>query len=119
MPRLDFYNEGDLFVQVNVEERPISFGRSSECDVVLSDPTVSRVHAEIHHRNMDYFLLDLSKNGTRLNSTLLTATEKAMSYGDRIYIGPYTIVFQKDGAPVNLGTTHTTIIDAAPVSKVK
>jgi hypothetical protein len=45
----------------------IAIGRSSECQVVLADPGVSRVHAEIVLRPGEAVVRDRSsQNGTRL-----------------------------------------------------
>lgn len=43
-------------------------GRDPVCDFVLSDPTVSRRHAEIRHVDGGWLIVDLaSRNGTRVN----------------------------------------------------
>lgn len=48
-------------------EQQISFGRTSECDVKLSDISVSRTHAFLKRRNSDLFLIDnKAKFGTLL-----------------------------------------------------
>ena len=49
-------------------EHVTTIGRSSDCQVVLSDPNVSRRHAEIRHIGEGYSLIDLgSTNGTEVN----------------------------------------------------
>ncbi len=51
----------------------LTIGRTPECDLVLSDPTVSRHHAELWRRSDGWLLVDLgSTNGTRLNGWRLT-----------------------------------------------
>ncbi|MEU4574461.1 FHA domain-containing protein [Nonomuraea sp. ATR24] len=63
-------------------------GRGSACDLVLSDLTVSRVHAELR-RDDDggWMLVDLgSLNGTRLNGWRLVGPAKVRS-GDEISFG--------------------------------
>ncbi|GAA1006252.1 peptide-binding protein [Acrocarpospora pleiomorpha] len=62
-------------------------GRGSSCDLVLSDLTVSRVHAELR-REEDYWLLvDLgSLNGTRLNGWRLVGPARVRT-GDEISFG--------------------------------
>src|SRR5919202_5171961 len=54
--------------RVTVVEEPITIGRLPECDIVLSDPNVSRRHAEIRRQGTDFVVVDLdSTNGTRVN----------------------------------------------------
>lgn len=46
----------------------LTVGRDPVCDLVLTDPTVSRRHAEIRHVDGGWLVIDLdSRNGTRLN----------------------------------------------------
>jgi len=48
--------------------RPLSIGRSEECDIALSDRQVSRFHARVIWNGDAYLLEDLgSKNGTHVN----------------------------------------------------
>lgn len=63
-------------------------GRGSACDLVLSDLTVSRVHAELRRDDEgDWMLIDLgSLNGTRLNGWRLVGPAKVRS-GDEISFG--------------------------------
>jgi hypothetical protein len=61
-------------------------GRSSECDVILDDSTVSRRHAAFVLRGDDWWVVDLdSTNGTRVNG--VSATEQRVRPGDRIELG--------------------------------
>lgn len=63
-------------------------GRGSACDLVLSDLTVSRVHAELR-READggWLIVDLgSLNGTRLNGWRLVGPARVRS-GDEISFG--------------------------------
>ncbi|MEV4891718.1 DUF1707 and FHA domain-containing protein [Nonomuraea sp. NPDC055795] len=63
-------------------------GRGSACDLVLSDLTVSRVHAELRREDDGaWMLVDLgSLNGTRLNGWRLVGPAKVRS-GDEIAFG--------------------------------
>ncbi|MEV5896957.1 DUF1707 and FHA domain-containing protein [Nonomuraea fuscirosea] len=63
-------------------------GRGSACDLVLSDLTVSRVHAELRRESDGAWLLvDLgSLNGTRLNGWRLMGPARVKS-GDEISFG--------------------------------
>lgn len=63
-------------------------GRGSACDLVLSDLTVSRVHAELRRQDDGgWMLVDLgSLNGTRLNGWRLVGPARVRS-GDEISFG--------------------------------
>ena len=98
MPRLDFYTDFKLFVKLNLQEQDVILGRAPDCPVQLPDTRISRHHAIIRHRKDGYWLEDQSTHGTRLNASMITAPT-LLRPGDRIYVGPYIIIFQPDTAP--------------------
>jgi len=62
-------------------------GRSTECQLSLDDPLVSRLHAAITVDGDDILLEDLgSRNGVRLNGRRIDRAEK-LTHGDRLTIG--------------------------------
>jgi DNA-binding NtrC family response regulator/pSer/pThr/pTyr-binding forkhead associated (FHA) protein len=70
----------------------IEIGRASECAVVLADPAVSRVHANLTVRDGRGTLEDRgSQNGTHVNGAPVTTRE--LHAGDVIEIGAATLVF--------------------------
>jgi hypothetical protein len=67
-------------------KRVSTIGRSRDCDVVLADPNASRVHAEVRHIGMDYYLVDMgSTNGTEVNGQLVK--RHALADGDTVVMG--------------------------------
>jgi hypothetical protein len=71
-----------------------TLGRSRQCDVVLSDPNVSRQHAEIRPRGGSWVLTDLgSTNGTLLNGRRIERPE-VVKRGDEIELGTSVITFE-------------------------
>ncbi|MAA74788.1 MAG: type VI secretion system-associated FHA domain protein TagH [Salinisphaeraceae bacterium] len=69
-----------------------SIGRSSQCDLVLSAPGVSRRHADIFCRDGTYYLNDRSRNGTRLNGRAMARGETAsLASGDRFEIDRFEL----------------------------
>jgi FhaA, N-terminal domain/FHA domain len=71
-----------------------SIGRSSDCSIVLSDPNVSRRHAEIRHIGEGYSLIDLgSTNGTEVNGQRVVET--ALMNGDVISVGQTKLTFER------------------------
>jgi hypothetical protein len=67
--------------------RPITIGRTIECDCVVSEPTVSRRHARLLRQEEGWILRDLgSRNGTRVNGVRVTH-EVEVRPGDRVSFG--------------------------------
>lgn len=91
---------GDQLVQQHsFGASSVMLGRSAPCTVLLNDPAVSRVHAEISFEHGAWYLNDLgSANGTLLNGTCHERT--VLASGDVIELGSFRI--------------HVTIASAAP-----
>ncbi len=72
--------------RLQVTKRATTIGRSRDCDVVLPDPNVSRVHAEVRHEGLEYVLVDLeSTNGVEVNGKRVT--RHSLRDGDVIAMG--------------------------------
>lgn len=73
-----------------------TIGRSDECDVMISDPRVSRRHAKISHINERYLLIDLnSSGGSYINGR--PVVQKLLESGDVITLAiDMKIVFGED-----------------------
>jgi len=71
----------------------VEIGRLPECTIVLSDPNVSRRHAEIRRRGSEVVVADLrSTNGTRVNG--VPVRERPLEDGDEITVGTTSIRFE-------------------------
>jgi FHA domain-containing protein/uncharacterized protein DUF1707 len=69
------------------ESGSVTIGRGPGCDCVVSDPTVSRRHAELRSLGGEWILADLgSTNGTRVNGWRLTGSA-AVRPGDEVAFG--------------------------------
>jgi hypothetical protein len=69
-------------------------GRSRRCDIVLTDPNVSRQHAEIRRQDDGFMLLDLgSTNGSRVNRR--DVKQVVLQHGDRIELGTTELLFER------------------------
>lgn len=80
-------------VRVQLGNEPLTIGRLPECDVVLSDPSVSRRHAEVRRQRDEIVIVDLgSTNGTRVNGT--GVKERRLHDGDEITVGNVTLRFE-------------------------
>jgi flagellar motor switch/type III secretory pathway protein FliN len=71
----------------------ISIGRTNDNDVPLKSPIVSKKHAVIFRRGLEYYLKDMeSNNGTHLNQVRLeTGSEVVLKNDDVIKIEPFEI----------------------------
>jgi Protein of unknown function (DUF3662)/Inner membrane component of T3SS, cytoplasmic domain len=68
-------------------------GRSRECDVVVSDPNVSRRHIELRRGQHGWAAVDLgSTNGMKVNGRRVSHAE--LEPGDRITIGVTDLTFE-------------------------
>jgi hypothetical protein len=71
----------------------VTIGRSSECQISLDDPLVSRVHAQLTLGEHGAVVRDLaSRNGVRVNGHLI-AGEAMLSHKDRLRLGTQDLVF--------------------------
>jgi FHA domain-containing protein len=65
----------------------VTVGRASGCQVALTDPTVSQLHARVYRKDGRLYVEDLgSSNGTYLNRKKVTAPV-AVRRGDRLSVG--------------------------------
>ena len=72
---------------VQLQENVTTIGRGCAVDVRLSDPSVSRLHAEIVRRGPYAYVTDLglSRNGTRVNGRLVA--RRVLNDGDVLTFG--------------------------------
>jgi hypothetical protein len=79
--------------RVELGTEALAIGRLPECGVVLSDPNVSRRHAEVRRAGDLVVVADLgSTNGTRVNG--VPVREQQLAHGDEITVGSTTLVVQ-------------------------
>lgn len=75
-----------LALDWSAESHELLIGRSSTCDVVVADKTVSRRHARLIRRDGKWILQDLaSTNGSHLNGRRVGRCE--LRPGDELYLG--------------------------------
>jgi LCP family protein required for cell wall assembly len=85
--------DGQQAVSIQLGEAPFGIGRDRSNGLVLQDNKVSRQHAELLLRDGTVFVRDRgSSNGTAVNGERLgRGSERALSKGDVIEIGPYRL----------------------------
>lgn len=105
--------EGDFLLS-----RPInSVGRSRDCEVSLSAPTVSRQHCRIAWHGNGWFIESNGRNGTAVNDTVLLAgTTMPLIDGDTVSIG--NLVQLRLVMPRSTGGTPALTLDTAGASAV-
>lgn len=86
-----------------LEHRMVTIGRSPDCDIVLDDRQVSRIHARVIWCEDHYEIEDLgSKNGTHLNGREVLGRQPLRD-GDEIQIAlRYKLAFVDTGATAPL-----------------
>ena len=95
-PRLVILDDdGNPTEKITLTRDPIVVGRMSASDVVLSDPNVSRRHAELRRSAEGWVVVDLgSTNGTLVNGQL--TREHRLADGDRLTFGSSELKFEAE-----------------------
>ncbi len=94
-------------VRVELKGRGLDIGRDAHLDWTLPDPSryVSGKHCEIRYRDNEYWLYDVSTNGTFVNGAQFRLDAPyRLRDGDRLTIGPYIVAVSiEGGAPASGG----------------
>ena len=91
--RVIVYRDGKMELNVPVSEAGVGIGRDAANALQLSSPEVSKQHAFLHRTPAGWRVMDLeSKNGVLVND--LKVQDTILKSGDRLSIGPYTLVFE-------------------------
>jgi hypothetical protein len=76
-----------------VGDAPVTFGRGDDNDIVIHDPAVSRLHAELGQEADGFVISDRgSSNGTRVNGVVITS--QRLQPGDEITIASHPFSFE-------------------------
>ncbi len=83
--------DGQIFTYPIAKDK-ITLGRSKDNDLVISDNTVSRRHAEIRKSDKGYIIVDLgSYNGTKVNGKLIQLAP--LAHQDIVQVGLAKLMF--------------------------
>ena len=70
----------------SITKEDILVGRDDDCDLIITDRSVSRNHIRIYEQDNFYFIQDLeSKNGTWVNGVKLDGSRE-LHHGDEIIL---------------------------------
>ena len=107
---LEVVDGPDAGRQTTSDQPTIRVGADALCDLVLSDPTVSRHHAELQQRHHAVFLVDLnSTNGTYMAGRRVSQVE--LETGQIFRVGRTKIAFDVRTEKVSILPTRRTRYD--------
>jgi hypothetical protein len=90
---------------IEAPEGRFDIGRSTECHLVLDDPSVSRLHATIHNEDGRLTVEDRgSRNGVVVNGTRISGRQ-VLGDGDRISFGQQSLRVVAIGRPADADRT--------------
>jgi murein DD-endopeptidase MepM/ murein hydrolase activator NlpD/pSer/pThr/pTyr-binding forkhead associated (FHA) protein len=84
---------------VVVGDRSVVLGRDPECDMVFTDPRISRRQCEICLRDGQLWVTDLSgRNSTRIEDEIIRqGRAEPWPVGTLLRVGPFPVVYTSDG----------------------
>ncbi len=86
------YNGDQVFT---LADEQYSIGRDKNCDIVIDDINVSRIHAWLKQEKQQWWLKDNnSTNGTFINDQAIN--NQRLNHEDVIRLGTATLIFKKD-----------------------
>ena len=90
---------------IEAPEGRFDIGRSTDCHLVLDDPSVSRLHASLYNENGKLSVEDRgSRNGVVVNGARITGRHE-LGDGDRLAFGQQTIRVVAIGRPADADRT--------------
>lgn len=105
--------KGAAYLVYEVERRayPLSdstftIGRDASSGIVIREPSVSRLHAEVKGDGEDFVLSSPGATGTKLNGSPLSEPAR-LSDGDRIEVGTVEITYREGRLPLGVSVVDT------------
>ncbi len=94
-----------------LDKKIVKIGRDPENDIIITQATISSLHASIKYEKNDFFLKDCgSRNKTRLNGkTLKPNSYRKLNNGDEIALNSYKFRFSLTDPPGSINKTSTII----------
>lgn len=101
-----------LGVEIRLGLKEVRIGRGRDADLLLPDPSVSRLHARIFRVGEQYFLADTSRNGTFVDEK--PVKQLLLEDGLSFRIGPYRIHFHGSASPAASSADPPTVGPSDP-----
>lgn len=96
-----------------LDEPSVSIGRSQQCELVLSDPELSREHCRVFREGGTYKVEDKgSRNGTEVNGKVI-GEPQPLQDGDVINLGDYQLTFYSTDTGLGDGEDEHDLEDMA------
>jgi pSer/pThr/pTyr-binding forkhead associated (FHA) protein len=86
--------------------RTFTIGRDAGSDIVVREPAVSRLHAEVRSESGEFLVHSAGATGTLLNGEPLAAPSK-LEDGDRIAVGSMEFTFRRGRLPLGVSVVDT------------
>lgn len=120
LAKLEICRRNDVIQEFLLNDDLLPIGRALDNALVLSEPIISRHHAQIRREANGYVLIDLgSADGTHMNGTELSPrTPRLLASGDLICIGSYQLRFST-GISTAQPLQPSSLIDPTVVSSSK
>jgi Protein of unknown function (DUF3662)/FHA domain len=81
--------------QLAIAKQRVVLGRSRDCDIQLTDPNVSRRHAELRQEGSSFWIVDLdSTNGIEVNGRRVKRAK--LADGDTVILGTTALTFSRE-----------------------
>ncbi len=84
---IDIRSVDGAAVRIPIRSREVTVGRSPDCDVVLTDNTVSRRHAQFRFDGATWRIANLGRNPISVNGSPIGPDPVPIRFGDQVAIG--------------------------------
>jgi pSer/pThr/pTyr-binding forkhead associated (FHA) protein len=98
-------------------QKSVRIGRAEGNDVVISDPSVSRFHAELQFNGVEWELVNLGKNGTLISSHSISRVKIDQQTLFRLGTGGPLLRFERSGEAFD--TLNTVMNAVAPPQPIQ
>jgi predicted component of type VI protein secretion system len=98
-----------------IDQERITIGRSPEQDVAMSDPYISRSHAELVYRDGGWLLLSLGRNGVMVANQLVAEHKVESDLHFRLGIKGPTLHFRASHKQLEASATISFDVDPEPM----
>ncbi|MCC6143519.1 MAG: sigma 54-interacting transcriptional regulator, partial [Candidatus Hydrogenedentes bacterium] len=99
-------------IRFSLDEAPLTIGRGRQCNLVVSEATVSRFHCEIALRRDGPWISQIARDNTTLLNGV-PVSSASLHAGDELVVGETVLLITQDGA---IGASGSSLPDARTCS---